>query len=101
MNFSDESVPWTRITEHKFFTPNIHSSGTIITREYPQTCSGATIPYYPVNDTDNDIILQKYKGLAQNETSVTFGGRLADYSYYDMDDTILSVLNRWKTLNNK
>ena len=92
VNYTDSDVPYTRIVEHKHFEfgkqPN-----TIITREYPEDYNGQNEPYYPINDIKNNAIFEKYKILSLQEKDVIFGGRLAEYKYYDMHQIIESALN--------
>ncbi len=92
MNYTDENVEWTRIVEHKHFEFG-NQPHTFITREYPRD-SGE--PYYPINDATNNERYGKYKDLMGEETNFIFGGRLADYKYYDMHQVIGSALARVK-----
>lgn len=93
VNYTDEDIPHTRIIEHKHFEFGTQPH-TWITHEYPvEYKAEKTEPYYPVNDSDNNIKYQKYKELADQETNVIFGGRLAEYKYYDMHQVIESALN--------
>jgi len=91
INYTDTDTPYTRIIEHKHFEGLI-SDKTVITKEYPLPFSGVEEPYYPVNDTNNNERYTQYKTLAEQETDVLFRGRLGQYSYYNMDDIIRSVL---------
>jgi UDP-galactopyranose mutase len=92
MNFTDIEIEYTRIIEHKHFDDAI-SNKTWITYEYPQEyIPEKTEPYYPVNDEKNNEIYLKYKNDANNLKNIYFGGRLAEYKYYDMDKVILSAL---------
>ena len=106
VNYTDAAVPFTRIIEHKHFAaspciPQSFSAGkkTVITREYPCACPIPTAseagagPLYPINDRRNTDIADRYRALAAKQPHVTFGGRLADYRYYDMDAVIASALN--------
>lgn len=92
VNYTDTSVPFTRIVEHKHFDINNRavqeSPVTVITREYPQAWAAGNEPYYPINDERNNLLYQQYKAMAEQETNVIFGGRLAEYRYYDMDDVV-------------
>jgi len=98
MNYTDIDVPYTRIIEHKHFE-NIESDETHITFEYPQEYKADEIdPYYPVNDSENNFKYQLYKDLADKETNIIFGGRLAEYKYYDMHQVIESALNKTKEI---
>ena len=94
MNYTDEETPWTRIVEHKHFAKD-QSPVTWITKEYPTNTSKEN--FYPLNDSKNNEIYSKYKIEAEKHKNIFFGGRLAEYKYYDMDDTILSALNFIKT----
>ncbi len=89
MNYTDENTEWTRIVEHKHFTKK-ETPSTWITKEYPSESSGN---FYPINDKKNNQMYQKYKLESEKYPNIFFGGRLAEYKYYDMDDTILSALN--------
>ena len=97
VNYTEREVPFTRIIEHKFFEFGKDSEtgepikGTIITREYPVTWEKGMEPYYPVNDDRNTNLYHQYAELAAKE-GVLFGGRLAEYRYYDMDDTVAAAL---------
>jgi UDP-galactopyranose mutase len=94
MNYTDIKIPFTRIIEHKHFE-NSDSDCTWITHEYPvEYKSSTTEPYYPVNDSNNNNIYSKYKFDASLiSDKVIFGGRLAEYKYYDMHQVIESALN--------
>lgn len=96
INYTDPTVPFTRIIEHKHFDqlgPEPLSPTTVITTEYPQDWTPKVEPYYPINDTENNALYQKYKALAQSEPKVHFGGRLAEYRYYDMHQVIASAMS--------
>ena len=92
INYTDAQTPFTRIIEHKHFAFGTQEK-TVISREYSQEWKIGIEPYYPINDALNNALYQKYKALCQNEPNVIFGGRLAEYRYYDMDAVILSALN--------
>ena len=93
MNYTEKKIPKTRTVEHKHFE-NTNSKITWVTNEFPSNyIFNKTDPYYPVNDTVNNILYEKYKELSINEKNVYFGGRLAEYKYYNMDKVILSALN--------
>jgi UDP-galactopyranose mutase len=101
MNYTHEEVPYTRITEHKHFE-NSKSDVTWITKEYSKTYTENDIPYYPINDKKNNEVYQKYAKLAETLPNVIFGGRLAEYKYYDMHQIIGSALKKVKVeLSNK
>ena len=95
INYTDKETPFTRIIEHKYFE-NIISSSTIITKEYPDTYSKGKERYYPINDEKNNNLYNEYLKLAKKEKHVIFGGRLGNYKYYDMDDTILKAMKNSK-----
>jgi UDP-galactopyranose mutase len=98
MNFTDKEVPYTRIIEHKHFE-GIDSDCTWITYEYPEPYNKTKEPYYPVNDKKNTQKYFKYKEEANKLKNVYFGGRLAEYKYYDMHQVISSALNFIKFLS--
>ena len=92
MNYTDIDTDYTRIIEHKYFEKS-QSEVSHITFEYPQEYKAdKTDPYYPVNDFENNSKYQKYKELADSEKNIIFGGRLAEYKYYDMHQVIESAL---------
>lgn len=99
INYTEASIPYTRIIEHKHFEFG-NQNKTVITKEYPKEWQGGCEPYYPVNDKKNSDIYLKYKKLADNESKVIFGGRLAEYKYYDMHQVIASALNKAKKIAN-
>ncbi len=92
VNYTDRETPYTRLIEHKHFEFGTQPK-TVITREYPETWTEGMEPYYPINDERNSTLYAKYAELAAKENNVIFGGRLADYKYFDMDDTIEASLN--------
>jgi UDP-galactopyranose mutase len=103
VNYTDRETPWTRIIEHKWFEFGKDEEGndipkTIISKEYSSEWKFGDEPYYPVNDEENTALYQKYKALADKEEKVLFGGRLAEYKYYDMDMVIESALNLCKQI---
>jgi UDP-galactopyranose mutase len=96
INYTEAEVPYTRIIEHKHFEPENpawHNNATVISREYSTEWKDGMEPFYPVNDEKNSELYKKYKALVDKEKNVIFGGRLAQYKYYDMDDVIAEVLN--------
>ena len=96
INYTSHNKPYTRIIEHKHFEPEnpIWSNNiTVISKEFSSEWTNGAEPFYPVNDEKNTVLYQKYKALADKEKNIIFGGRLAEYSYYDMDDIIERVLN--------
>ena len=91
VNYTDEQTPFTRIIEHKYFElPDVPS--TVVSKEFPKTWSQGLEPYYPINNKVNQKRLSLYKHLADAEINVIFGGRLAEYKYYDMHQVIASAL---------
>lgn len=98
MNYTDIDIPFTRCIEHKHFE-NTKSEVTWVTYEYSlEYKANKTDPYYPVNDKENNKKYLQYKELANNEKNIIFGGRLAEYKYYDMHQVIESALNKIKTI---
>ncbi|EKF9879152.1 UDP-galactopyranose mutase [Vibrio cholerae] len=99
VNYTEKDIPFTRIIEHKHFNYTKKVDGiTIITKEYPKEWEIHDEPYYPVNDDNNSKLYRKYRDLAKEETGVIFGGRLAEYKYYDMHQVIASALYSVKKL---
>jgi UDP-galactopyranose mutase len=93
MNFTDKDVPYTRIVEHKHFEKS-QSDVTWISHEYPVDYSAKkTEPFYPVNDKTNNSKYLKYKSETEKFDNIYFGGRLAEYKYYDMHQVIRSALD--------
>lgn len=92
MNYTDAETPYTRIIEHKHFEFGKQPK-TVISREYSSEWKDDSEPYYPVNNERNNSIYLKYKELADKESSVIFGGRLAEYKYYDMHHIVAQALN--------
>ena len=97
INYTDADVPYTRIIEHKHFesfADDVHKNPpTVISREFSAEWKEGMDPYYPVNDEKNSSLYQKYEELARQEENVIFGGRLAEYKYYDMGPIVEKVLN--------
>jgi UDP-galactopyranose mutase len=93
VNYTDSETPWTRIIEHKWFEFGTQPK-TVISREYSSEWKPGDEPYYPVNNEKNERLYQKYKELASKEENVTFGGRLGEYRYYDMDAVIAAALRK-------
>ena len=91
VNYNEFDVSFTRIIEHKHFEFGAQPF-TIVSKEFPDEYSKDSEPYYPVNDERNHTILGKYKELAKAYGNISFGGRLAQYAYFDMDDTIEAAL---------
>ena len=95
MNYTDRETPYTRIIEHKHFEFGTQPI-TYVTKEYPADWQPGQEAYYPVNNDKNQALYQQYAALAAKEQNVIFGGRLAEYKYYDMDDVIKSALDAVK-----
>ena len=95
MNYTDRETPYTRIIEHKHFEFGTQPV-TYVTKEYPADWQPGQEAYYPVNNDKNQALYQQYTALAAKEPNVIFGGRLAEYKYYDMDDVIKSALDAVK-----
>ncbi|MDO4266855.1 MAG: UDP-galactopyranose mutase [Eubacteriales bacterium] len=93
VNYTDRETPYTRVIEHKHFEFGTQPK-TVVTREYPADWKEGMEAYYPVNDEKNQVLYQKYAALAQKEPQVIFGGRLAEYRYYDMDKVIGAALDK-------
>lgn len=91
VNYTEFDVPYTRIIEHKHFEFG-EQKKTVITKEYPKQWENGAEPYYPINDNKNGNLYAKYKELAEKEDKVIFGGRLAEYKYYDMHNVIQQAL---------
>ena len=100
INYTESEIAYTRVIEHKHFEmfgAEINKCPkTVISKEYSTEWKEGMEPYYPVNDEKNNQLYLKYKELADKETNVIFGGRLAEYKYYDMAPIIENVLNKFK-----
>ena len=91
VNYTEFEVPYTRVIEHKHFEYGSQPR-TVITREYPREWQKGDEPYYPMNDDRNAALYARYLEAASKEGNVIFGGRLGQYRYFDMDDTIEAAL---------
>lgn len=100
INYTAADVPYTRIIEHKHFEmfgDDVYAlPRTVITHEYPLEWKEGTEPFYPINDEKNNNLYLKYRQLAEREENVIFGGRLAEYKYYNMAPIVEKVLDFWK-----
>lgn len=100
VNYTEKDVPYTRIIEHKHFemfgSEVYNSSKTLISKEYSTEWKDGMEPYYPVNDDRNNSLYCQYKALADKEKRVIFGGRLAEYRYYDMHQIVECLLERFR-----
>lgn len=92
MNYGEESVPYTRITEHKYFAPWESHEGSVMYKEFSRLCTEKDLPYYPIRLVGEMTQLEEYVNLAEQEKNVTFVGRLGTYRYLDMDVTIAEAL---------
>ena len=91
VNYTSHDEPYTRIIEHKHFEPEssaYEKPVTVISKEYSSEWTDGAEPFYPINDEKNSSLYEKYAALAAQTKNVIFGGRLAEYKYYDMDDVI-------------
>ncbi len=93
VNYTDRETPYTRIIEHKHFEFGTQEK-TVITKEHSAEWEEGMEAYYPVNNEKNQQLYLQYKELADKEEKIIFGGRLAEYKYYDMDKVIESALNK-------
>lgn len=97
VNYTSHDVPYTRVIEHKHFESFgqavYDNPKTVISEEYSTEYKPGMEPYYPVNDAENNALAAKYRALAAEEKDVIFGGRLAEYKYYDMAPVIEKVIN--------
>ena len=102
VNYTEREVPYTRVIEHKHFESfgaDVYANPkTIVSREYSTEWVDGMEPYYPVNDEKNSSLYAKYKTLADGQRNVIFGGRLAEYKYYDMAPIVEKVLQITKTI---
>lgn len=100
VNYTESNIPYTRIIEHKHFEKFgqevYETNKTVISKEYSTEWELGMEPYYPVNDERNTKLYQEYKKLADKETNVIFGGRLAEYKYYDMAPIIDQVMKMFE-----
>ena len=95
VNYTGHEVDYTRVIEHKHFEFDTTSPKTVVTFEYPSDYVEGMEKYYTVNDDKNNTLAEQYRELANKEQNVIFGGRLAEYKYYDMDDVIKSALDSY------
>ena len=103
VNYTDASVPFTRIIEHKHFEmfgdDVYRNPKTVVSREFSEEWQPGMEPYYPVNDERNNRLADKYRELAARQENVIFGGRLAEYRYYDMAPVIRRAMEAFKQQN--
>lgn len=91
-NYTDAAIPYTRVIEHKHFEFG-KQPDTVVSYEYSEQWKEGSEPYYPINNERNDTLAARYRELAGSEQKVSFGGRLGEYKYYDMDKIVAQVLN--------
>ena len=100
VNYTSHQEPYTRVIEHKHFEmfgQDVYDSPrTVVSEEYSTEYKDGMEPYYPVNDERNNALADQYRQLAAQEKDVIFGGRLAEYKYYDMAPVVEKVMNMWK-----
>lgn len=96
VNYTDENVKYTRSVEHRHFNPNCKSDYTVITYEYPARYREGKERFYPINCTQNNRLHQLYADMAASEKNLVYGGRLADYRYYNMDQVIEKAFELWE-----
>jgi UDP-galactopyranose mutase len=97
VNYTEADIPYTRIVEHKHFEFGTQAH-TVISREFPMEWKPGLEPYYPVNDDRNMKVYKQYRELADAEQGVLFGGRLAEYRYYDMHQIVAAALTSVRAL---
>ncbi len=95
VNYTGHEVDYTRVIEHKHFEFDSTSPRTVVTFEYPSDYEEGMEKYYTVNDDKNNKLADEYRELSKKEDKVIFGGRLAEYKYYDMDDVIKSAMDTY------
>lgn len=100
VNYTDSDTPYTRIIEHKHFEFG-YQPDTVITKEYPLASQNGAEPYYPINDSKNNALYEQYNELTRQQNKVYFGGRLAEYKYYNMDQVVERALQLADRINSK
>jgi UDP-galactopyranose mutase len=98
VKYTEYEIPYTRVIEYKHFEFGTQPK-TVLSKEYSSEWKEGCEPFYPVNDEKNTALYQQYKSLADKESSTLFGGRLAEYKYYDMDEIIESAMNYFNASN--
>ncbi len=97
INYTDASIPYTRVVEHKHFACEqagiLELDHTVVTWETPMPWRPGDEPYYPINDAENNALYMRYRALAEREENTVFAGRLGRYRYMDMDDTVRAALD--------
>lgn len=103
INYTSAAEPYTRVIEHKHFEPESQaysSAKTVISKEFSSEWTDGAEPFYPINDQRNTELCKKYAALAERRKNVIFGGRLAEYKYYDMDDVIDKAMRDFEVYRN-
>jgi UDP-galactopyranose mutase len=95
INYPEARVPWTRVIEHRHFNTS-KSNRTVVTKEIPAEWSKDKVPYYPINNDHNDSVYQRYRNETEHLPNFIFGGRLAEYRYYDMHQVIGSAMKKFR-----
>lgn len=98
MNYTDAETPWLRTIEHRHFI-GADAPTTVVTKEFATVWRPGDEPYYTVNDESNQARYARYRELASQDNKVLFGGRLGEYRYYAMDDTVKSAFAVWDSLS--
>jgi UDP-galactopyranose mutase len=98
-NYTSPDVPYTRVLEHKHFAW-VELDHTVVSYEYPEQYQKGGEAYYPINDEKNNALYNQYKKLSQKESNVLFGGRLAEYKYYDMHQVVAAALHQSEIILN-
>lgn len=99
INYCDANIPWTRIIEHRHFDPPAQNQcSSILTKELPDSWNRAKVPYYPIGTSENINLYAKYKSMAGSAEKYVFGGRLAEYKYYDMHAACASAFLKYKEI---
>jgi UDP-galactopyranose mutase len=101
MNYTDNVTPYTRIHEHKWFTPEKKFDQSIGFEEYAEAANCTIDPYYPIRDSNSEFLYSQYRQLAQEEQDVLFVGRLAEFRYYDMHEVIGSSMSKFYALTDR
>ena len=104
VNFTSNDKPYTRIIEHKHFekeSPSWNKKITVVSKEYSSEFKNGAEPFYSILDTKNTCLYEKYREASFSHNNVIFGGRLAEYKYYDMDDVIKKAISDFKQINEK
>ena len=96
INYTDNKAKYTRIHEHKWFTPEKSFDSSLAFKEFSSQTTSKLNPYYPIRNVSNDIIYSRYNGLSDKEKNVIFLGRLAEYKYYDMHQVIASSMSKFR-----